>query len=139
MNRRDESVSTGFVQFPNYRHGTGEGGTFVRLVVVDHDELSEDSWMECCGGQSEFYKDECLVGSDVKYVGTEKFFAPCRHGKVSPYCLCVMTLGSTGWSDGEWICRYEDLTQEGKALYDLVRKLYDKPGCQLILQTYLDT
>ena len=56
--------------------------------------------------------------------------------------LCVMVLGSTGWSGwsetrGYWTCTFEDLTEEGKALYQQVEKLY--PGCDLHLLTFLDT
>jgi hypothetical protein len=58
-----------------------------------------------------------------------------------PY-LCAMTLGSTGWSGfsdelGYWRCTYEDLTSEGKALYESLRKLY--PDSKIHLQTWLDT
>ena len=56
--------------------------------------------------------------------------------------LCSMILGSTGWSgfrdDGkQWICFYDDLTEEGKLLYNQVIQLY--PGCTLHLLTFLDT
>ena len=58
-----------------------------------------------------------------------------------PY-LAVLTLGSTGWSGhsedlGYWTCRYEDLTPEGKAVYDALTAAY--PGCRATLQTWLDT
>lgn len=59
-----------------------------------------------------------------------------------PY-LAVLTIGSTGWvgrSKQDWkpfICRYEHLTESGKALYDALQNAY--PGRRLILQTWLDT
>lgn len=58
-----------------------------------------------------------------------------------PY-LAVTTLGSTGWSgfsqsQGYWLCQYEDLTPEGKALYDSFKTGY--PGTKVVLQTWLDT
>jgi hypothetical protein len=62
------------------------------------------------------------------------------------YCsrsyLCSMVLGSTGWSGyddnlGLWRCTYDDLTEEGKSLYNTIQWLY--PGCKLHLLTFLDT
>ena len=88
---------------------------------------------------------------------TEEFHFPYLHAKRErtarqiygsmgrymsiPY-LAALTLGSTGWSgysdkDGYWRCTYEDLTEEGKALYNSIKALYgDNP---LYLQTWLDT
>ena len=58
-----------------------------------------------------------------------------------PY-LASIVMGSTGWSGyrdgvGLWHCTYDDLTVEGRALYDSIAKLY--PGCNLHLLTFLDT
>lgn len=58
-----------------------------------------------------------------------------------PY-LAVLTIGSTNWSGysrkkGGWFCTYNDLTRDGKRLYDDMKKLYK--GCKIILQTWLDT
>lgn len=56
---------------------------------------------------------------------------------------CAFRMGSTGWSGYVekagcyWHCTYEDLKPEGKALYNLIRKLY--PKAKLHLQTWLDT
>lgn len=59
-----------------------------------------------------------------------------------PY-LAVITLGSTGWSGfsnetGNWLCRFDDLTPEGQALYRTIEALYGPHGT-LVLQTWLDT
>lgn len=52
--------------------------------------------------------------------------------------LAVMTIGSTGWSNTEFKCEYDDLTDGGKKLYDGLVALYgDK--CVIELQTWLDT
>ncbi len=56
--------------------------------------------------------------------------------------LAVIIMGSTGWSgysdeNGLWHCTYDDLTGEGKALYDSIQRLY--PECELHLLTFLDT
>lgn len=58
-----------------------------------------------------------------------------------PYAAAVR-MGATGWSgytdkEGYWHCTYNDLTAEGKALYDNLKKLY--PDSTLLLQTWLDT
>jgi len=59
-----------------------------------------------------------------------------------PY-RAAMLLGVTGWSgfndktDEYWHCRFEDLTEEGKALYRQIQALYE--GCALHLLTFLDT
>jgi len=51
--------------------------------------------------------------------------------------LACMTIGSTGWS-GDFLCTHADLTEEGKALYAMMQKLYGK-DCKIALQTWLDT
>jgi hypothetical protein len=59
-----------------------------------------------------------------------------------PY-LAVVIMGSTGWSGfsyetGEYFrCRYENLSDEGKSLYQKIKDLY--PGEKLTLQTWLNT
>lgn len=59
-----------------------------------------------------------------------------------PY-LAALVLGTTGWSGkhvatGElWHCTVNDLTEEGKTLYESLQRLY--PGCTLHLLTFLDT
>jgi hypothetical protein len=62
---------------------------------------------------------------------------------ISTDYLAVLTIGSTGWSGfnknkGEYfICKYDDLTEQGKSLYDSIKKLY--PQGTIYLQTWLDT
>ncbi len=57
--------------------------------------------------------------------------------------LAALVLGTTGWSgyhegDGRyWECRFDDLSDQGKALYRQLEALY--PGCDLHLLTFLDT
>ena len=143
---------------------TNEGGCFVRLVVLDVADLTE-KWMPCSGGYQRFYYDECFLGDDL-YVPTsppenespeelQQYFARRdedrlkRDLKYYPYIdsgarewestwvLAALTIGATGWSSGEWRCTYEDLTPEGKAIYDSMQRLY--PGREVRLLTYLDT
>jgi hypothetical protein len=57
--------------------------------------------------------------------------------------LCAMTLGSTGWSgwsdkkESYWRCTLDDLTDNGRILVSVLKRLY--PGHKVILQTWLDT
>lgn len=57
--------------------------------------------------------------------------------------LAVMTIGSTPWSglnkltEEYWKCTYNDLTEEGKLLYILLKRTYK--NCKIYLQTWLDT
>lgn len=57
--------------------------------------------------------------------------------------LSVTVIGSTGWSgwheeEGKyWHCTYDDLTEDGKNLFESIRKLY--PNNPIHLLTFLDT
>lgn len=66
------------------------------------------------------------------------------HGYQTSHALVAnILMGSTGWSGsnktGEiyFICEYQDLTDEGKVVYDTMQKAY--PTCKLALMTFLDT
>jgi hypothetical protein len=66
------------------------------------------------------------------------------HGYQASHALVAnILMGSTGWSGsnktGEiyFICEYQDLTSDGKAVYDMMQKAY--PTCKLALMTFLDT
>lgn len=52
--------------------------------------------------------------------------------------LAVITLGSTGWSSGEWRCTFADLTADGKRLHAAMQRLYGDRG-EIYLMTWLDT
>lgn len=67
-----------------------------------------------------------------------------EHGYQTSHALVAnILMGSTGWSGsnktGEiyFICEYQDLTADGKAVYDMMQKTY--PTCKLALMTFLDT
>jgi hypothetical protein len=72
----------------------------------------------------------------------ERVLADRKYNSI-PY-LAIINMGSTGWSgfDSEkedyWICSYKDLTDEGKSLYNTVKKLYGK-FADVYLTTWLDT
>lgn len=62
--------------------------------------------------------------------------------ELSRHYRASIVMGSSGWNGyspekGPWGATYDDLTEEGKALYQLVQKL--NPGCTLHLLTFVDT
>lgn len=154
---------------------TGEGGMFVKLVVVNNaGPNGADDVAVCCGAQVFDVLVEVLVGDDkrpkpVLGVSTtvEEILAevqqrddwqayhfpqladaraPGTGACIDPYLsrdyMASIVMGSTGWSgcnaDGDyWTCTVDDLTDEGKALYQQMAALY--PGATLHLLTFLDT
>ena len=151
MDRRSKT-SRGYVNFPvdsEKWKSSGEGGMFIRLVVAEKKDIPfDDLWMVCCGGYNYTTLDESYQVDDLgnpeeyhfpninNYEGTDE----SRYDSVG--YLAALTIGSTGWSgwngDEHWHCTYEDLTLEGKQLYDSLKALYgDK--YQVLLQTWLDT
>ena len=144
-----------------------EGGVFVRLVVIDTEGDKEfmNRWIPCCGGFNEFFLDECFLGDDLQdrtyptedapsemwqeredrlAKCTERYFPNLKSvdsddtlSCISLGFLCVMTIGATGWSSSKWVCTFDDLTPEGTALVESLRKLYE--GCEIRLLTFLDT
>ena len=57
--------------------------------------------------------------------------------------LAALTIGVTEWigsnveTEEGWVCRYNDLTASGRALYAAMQAAY--PGRRLIIQTWVDT
>lgn len=172
--RRNADAVVGFVNFPmDTIENSGEGGCFVRLVVMDgiKGDGSCKAYLPCCGGFNHFSMDECFLGDDLfdpsypddaddeandeawkerdtRFIKcTERYFpnlgeddkkSPVYHYRYySDAFLCAMTIGATGWSSSGWVCTFDHLTVDGKALVDSLRKLYD--GCEIRLLTFLDT
>jgi len=157
---RRSSVVCGFVNFPilstEYTN-TKEGGMFVELCVI-----SDNSWMVCCGGDNiKTTYTETLVGTDSgvnsdnsdemyrdptisqRFSMEESLFPNMPRSYDSIPMLACVTMGSTGWSgysesNGLWRCCYDDLTSDGKNLYDTMKKLYGE-SCRYHLITWLDT
>jgi len=166
MERRTTN-QRGMVNFPIHLKNTNEGGTFVRLGVREKEETDfNDLWMICSGGYNVFFMDESYQGNDKqgsfdigdnfedwneRYIKFEQEIFPFyKDGEkrsfhdefVSPGWLSITTIGSTGWTgqredESEWICGYEDLTEEGKQFYDILKRTY--PNCEILLMTFLDT
>lgn len=136
---------------------THEGGMFVRLVVEDVSDPGggRSQFMACIGGRNYVLWDEEFIGSDrsrtyEELVNEIKDFFPWMDDRencigdpdMSVGCMAVLTLGSTNWSgfkenDGYWLCRYADLSDFGKQIYDSMQQAY--PEAKLTLQTWLDT
>lgn len=163
--RRNPDARVGFVNFPVDKYQNScEGGVFVRLVVIDTEGDKEfmNRWVPCCGGHQSFHLDECFLGDDLldrsypyKDASEEmweerqarldmcqkRYFPRLDHEEERDYSsrhfLCVMTIGATGWSSSKWVCTFDDLTPEGTALVESLRKLYK--GCEIRLLTFLDT
>ena len=165
--RRNSDARVGLVNFPVDKYeNSHEGGVFVRLVVIDTEGDKEfmNRWIPCCGGYQSFHMDECFLGDDLTdrtYPGEDapseqwverdarlnaceqRYFPRLNNENEeerdysSRYFLCVMTIGATGWSSSKWVCTFDDLTPEGTALVESLRKLYE--GCEIRLLTFLDT
>ena len=154
MNRRSNKIS-GFVNFPvndSFYHNTNEGGMIVELRVIPKNKMD---WAQCCGvGNIYSILNECFMGDENKHypnLGNRQNQAgkyKLEDNLSIPY-LSVITLGSTGWSGshdnknreewlGYWNCKYSDLTEKGKQIYDLIKELYGKYA-ELELCTILDT
>ena len=68
----------------------------------------------------------------------DPFVQEDKHGvRWSVPLVGSVLMGSTGWSDGNFICTYENLNEKGKMFYDLFKSQY--PDCKLHLLTFLDT
>jgi len=169
--RRNPEARVGFVNFPVDKYeNTGEGGVFVRLVVMDGMRNNDfyTAYLPCCGGFNQFSMDECFLGDDLLDRSYPADDAPSEvwrerdarlakcEGRYFPNLgiqndksfayhlryfsegfLCAMTIGATGWSSSRWVCTFDDLTPDGTALVDSLRRLY--PGCEIRLLTFLDT
>jgi hypothetical protein len=136
----------------------------VKLVVCDNREL-DDQFSVCCGGHVTDLLNESLVGDDRRPQPSaeavleeqkaiddwNEYHFPSMHDAdgrdigryLSRGYLAVIVMGTTGWSgwnesEGRyWQCEFDDLSDDGKALYRQIEKLY--PGCELHLLTFLDT
>jgi hypothetical protein len=67
VSRRRTSAQHGYVNFPvndERLRSTGEGGMFVKLVVVDDREYDDTPWTICCGAGITDHLTEQMVGDD---------------------------------------------------------------------------
>ena len=71
---------------------SGEGGMFVRLVVIDPDLNTDNQWMQCSGGWSYLLMDEALVGQ----VPEPNYVCDCRQ------CVEYREVGGWDHSDAHY-------------------------------------
>lgn len=118
--------------------------THLHEVLIGDDQPAtrcKDENCSSCRG----YPDEMYPLSSNEHEHFPKLHDDLEKGVkyISREYLTAIHLGSTGWSgynlskDRYWSCVYDDLTENGKQLYDLISLLYR--DCTLILQTWLDT
>lgn len=154
MNRRTKEM-VGCVRFPvddpTWKN-TGEGGLFVKLVVVPR---AWDEYQACCGATTSDFMAESYIGdtrgadSSFHYPHADRAWTQTpepdelwsRYSSIA--YLAVIVLGSTGWSGWSdergsyWRCDFTDLDENGMAIVNALAAIY--PGCDLRLVTWLDT
>lgn len=96
-------------------------------LSLEEFKADEKAWDDYVEFHFPHYNEDNLPGNDHLL---------SRHYRAS------IVMGSTGWGcsyePGKyWRATYDDLTDDGKALYQMVQKL--NPGCTLHLVTFLDT
>ena len=161
--RRTNNVGTPMlVNLPNAEerecngwHDTGEGGLAFFLLIpslwyVDysaHDKASFVSRQACVAGGVWWPPQDCQVGV---VGGAANFHVYGRNFGTNQHIDGGLLIGSTGESlysdkfETYFMPTYNDLTDEGKALYDMLYKLYCEPISNLnqpeiLIATLLDT
>lgn len=166
MERRSKDV-LGMVNFPidsQEYTSTNEGGMFVQLWCFEDDKFSDESVYY---GSIYSMMSESLIGTDEEvntdnfheieqgknptdwvqsFALEEKLFPNIKkeveHQYLSKELIACVTLGCTGWSGVNkdhdyWRCKYEDLNEDGKSIYNSLKSTY--PKAKLVLVTWLDT
>lgn len=152
---------------PNFK-STQEGGMIVFLAVIPTYLDFETDWARCCGSNQIFLNlSESFIGTDIEpnhdnfydideitpgmkqeFPIEDKYF-PHANDEENPeyhsiHLLTCIELGNTGWSgwnnktEEYWRCTFDDLNDDGKALYRSMRALYGR-NAENRLFTFLDT
>lgn len=110
---------------PDYED-SGEGGLWVALVVFS----GGDSWRACC------IDTQVPLGR----FKNKRFMEPnCHSGTCGQLVLGSTNMALWNKRTGEYFqATYDDLTEKGKALFDLVRDIHF-PSCDVAIVTFLDT
>lgn len=120
----------------------GYGGVYANMsetLIGTDSEVNEDNFHEIEEGKDpmewkQSFALEEMLFPHIKMEGEDQY--------LSKELLACLTMGSTGWSGANekneyWRCRYEDLNDSGKGIYDALKNAY--PKAKLILVTWLDT
>ena len=163
MNRRSNIVK-GFVNFPVHEEiwrSSNEGGMIVKLYVIPkYDSTYDNNFEVRYGNTITNMLGKSFVGSDhyklhyyEEEYGTESNFTDIlekyfprveKYGDDNQYLsiplYASIIVGNSGWSgyNEYWKCTFDDLTEDGKALYNSLKLLYGE-SAELHLLTFLDT
>lgn len=119
-----------------------------------HDQLTEilvgdDMRPQPIWSATEQFSYDQIVQYDIDMKKWKEYHYPFTEVKESPHefqsipYLASVVIASTGWSgwntitESSWHCTFNDLTDDGKAMYSMFQKLY--PGATIHLLTFLDT
>lgn len=114
------------------------------VLVGTDSEVNEDNFHEIESGKvdpANWVQRRPLQEKLYPSIANEEGCQQCRY--TSGEMLACVTMGSTGWSgwsdkkEEYWRCRYDDLNEAGKGIYDSLMHAY--PRGKLILVTWLDT
>lgn len=152
MNRRTTKI-TGCVNFPvndPIYENTGEGGIFVKLLIIDKNRnRRRKEWAQCCGAYVHDLFVEILISDNLLSKRSpeqlQKYHYPLKmgDGDLSGRLIGVIVLGSTGWTGYHqktgnlWKCAESDLNEDGQNLMGWLSNIY--PEAEFHLLTFLDT
>jgi len=126
--------------YTNYSESLVFIDTQAEKIELEHSTLDAVCTPDCT--DNDVFNDGLRKAEELGYEWKESLFPNIRdrtsnYRYLSKQFLAAITMGSTGWS-GEFRCTYDNLTDEGKTLYDSIQKLYAGKG-KLHLITWLDT
>lgn len=152
---------------PAYWPGGGGGTVVKLLVVPDSEDIFRicgDTWVYdlypevyvgndqegpcrcpvCDGVENPYQGLRCFQIQEMfPYINLPESSRMYRWRHLSRPYLAAMTIGATEWigscvdTEEGWVCRYDDLTASGRALYAAMQAAY--PGRRLVLLTTVDT
>ncbi len=112
------------------------GSDITKQRQRENDSLINDLWGREAQDKCSIafaYDEEVRLRKNI----INQFFVDTVYSEKTIPLLANIVMGSTGWSNFEFICEYADLNDDGKALYGLLKKQY--PTAVFSLMTFLDT
>ena len=155
---RDGKKNSGYINWPTHLTNSGEGGSYVFLIVEESLSDKRDEFVHCfmtsaclCLGDviEPDYKDEWDELGQI-FPLERKFFPNWRNPGIenntekalSVPLLAAICLGTSNgsWYYGHyeqiWNCSFDNLTTEGQNLYNVIKHLYNR---EPTLLTFIDT